>query len=100
MRGLALLLLVGCGMTEARFERKGWKRWCQQANNCDPGVDVDTCIETLRSTERTDCVYDPVAAETCFDALVSVTCIDLGLDVRVIDVPESCEQTWVCGEEP
>lgn len=94
------VLFVGCGMSEDRFERKGFERWCLQAANCDAAVDVPTCRDTLESTDRSDCVYDSVAAEQCFDALRSVTCIDLGLEVRVIDVPEACEQTWICGEGP
>lgn len=84
-------------MTEGRFEQKGFKRWCVQANACDEAVDVDACVETLRSTDRTDCVYDPVAGQACFDALREVTCLDVGLEVRVIDVPRDCEDTWVCG---
>ncbi len=94
----AILWLLGCAMTEDRFERRGIERWCVQAHNCDDQVDVDACVDTMRSTDRSGCVYDPEAAASCYEALIEVTCLEMGLGVRVIEVPPSCARTWICGE--
>lgn len=96
---MMVVLLFACGMSEDRFENVGLRRWCLQSNACDSDVDPDACMETLRSQDRAGCSFDPVAAQACHDALRSGVCIDVGLEVRVLDVPESCEETWVCGGE-
>lgn len=100
MRVVALLAVAGCGFSEERFLVKGVGRWCDLSAQCAGTFTAEACVDVIRSTDRSGCDYDPVAGEQCFGELAAATCVeDDLLDVRYLDVPASCEATWVCAED-
>ena len=92
--------VAACGFNEDRFLVKGVDRWCELSADCDGGFDKEACIDVFRSTDRSGCTYDPESAATCYEALPDAMCVeDELLDLRYLEVPESCEAVYDCPEE-
>lgn len=100
MRAWPMLVLAACGFSEERFEVKAVDRWCELSAACAGTFDAETCVDVIRTTDRTGCTYDPVAGRDCFDQLPDAACVeDDVLDVRYLDVPEACELAYTCSAQ-
>lgn len=94
-----VILCVGCGWSEERFLTEGLDEWCAEAAACEGGYTVEDCIDHIRTVDRSDCEYDPVAADACITDLQDAECLDLpALDTSSFDSPASCDEVWPgCG---
>jgi len=97
MRYGSLFALVGCGVSERRFEVVGVQELCDAAAACAGTYDAATCVDLLRSTDRADCAYDKVSAADCMDQLDGAACDTVEpYDLHELAVPEACYAAWDC----
>jgi hypothetical protein len=97
MRYGAVMLLVSCGWSETKFEVVGIERLCEAASACAGTYDAATCIDLLRSTDRSACSFDPKAARDCSKEAEEAACAEVvPFGVKELTVPESCHQTYDC----
>lgn len=97
MRYAAPFLLVACGWSERRFEVVGIERLCEAASACAGTYDTATCVDRLRSTDRSACDFDPGAARECSAASEEATCAVLEpFGVSELTVPEPCLAVYDC----
>jgi hypothetical protein len=95
--GLFGVLLAGCGFSEERFLVRGVERWCDRSAECAGTFEPDACIDAFRTTDRSDCTYDPEMGEACYDALEEAACVeDELLGTFTLEVPEACDATYAC----
>lgn len=92
--------LAACGFSEDRFLVKGIERWCEASSECSGTFETQSCIDVMRSQDRSGCDYDAEAAADCYEALETAGCDDDPLlDLAVLVVPEACDAVYVCGSE-
>ena len=97
MRYAGLILLVGCGWSERRFEAVGIERLCEAASACAGTYDASTCIDLLRSSDRSACDFDPAAARDCGHEADEAACAEVApFGIWEITVPESCFGAYDC----
>jgi hypothetical protein len=97
MRNVGLLALAGCGWSERRFEVEGIERLCEAAADCAGTYDAATCVDALRTTDRSGCAFDRGAAGDCVAQLDDATCAPVDpFDVRELAIPDPCYQAWDC----
>ena len=103
MRGIPLFLftlVAACGFDEERFLVNGVDLWCERSAECDGGFEKDACVDVFRTTDRSACTYDAEQGLACFQDLPEAACVeDDLLDIRYLEVPESCEAVYSCPEE-
>ena len=93
-----LVLLVGCGWSEKKFEVEGIARLCDAAASCAGYYESADCYDVLRATDRSSCDYDPKSARACVNALEEASCTQVGtsLDLQELVVPEDCLAVYDC----
>jgi hypothetical protein len=97
MRYSSLLVLVGCGWSEARFEVEGIDRLCEAASACAGTYDAATCLDLLRTTDRSGCAYDRAAASDCVAELEDAECEPIDpFELEALAIPDSCYAAWDC----
>ena len=98
MRYVGLLILASaCGWSERRFEAKGIAQLCEAAASCAQTYDASTCIDRLRSTDRSSCDFDPDKAAACSADAKDAPCETIGVfAIEALRIPESCIQTYDC----
>lgn len=99
------LVLTACGMSEPRFQVDGVDALCAEIAACTDHVEVDACVDEVRSTDRSTCDYDPSAAKDCIAELEGAACIvQVGSGRSSLEIPEVCAEVYPgCGplyEEP
>ncbi len=92
----ALLLLVGCGMSEARFQRRADEETCAWMHDCF-GDNYDACLSDAEASwagiDTSNCSYDPGAARDCVDGLEELDCPQ---DDDDAGFPYVCTEVWAC----
>lgn len=89
--------LSACGWSQQRFEIVGIERLCEAAASCAETYETSTCVDRLRSTDRTSCTYDARAAGDCLAALDDAGCEQVGpFEVTEIALPEPCTLVYDC----
>ena len=75
----------------------GVDRWCERSAECAGTFEVDACVDVFRTTDRSDCTYDPEMGKACYDELQEAACIeDELLGTSTLEVPESCDLAYLC----
>ncbi len=92
---LGLVLFAGCGWSEEKFNVKGVEAFCEAASECEADYDVATCIDYVRTVDRTSCDYDPASAKACFKAMDEAECVSNGdLQQSRLAIPPECDLVW------
>ncbi|MEQ1508216.1 MAG: hypothetical protein ABMB14_38655 [Myxococcota bacterium] len=92
-----LSMLAGCGWSERRFEAVGIQDLCDAASACAGTYDAATCVDLVRTTDRSGCAYDEKAAGDCMDALPDAACVDQDpFELKALAIPDRCYQAWDC----
>ncbi|NCG22266.1 MAG: hypothetical protein GWP91_24890 [Rhodobacterales bacterium] len=92
---LVLLVLGGCGWSETKFNVKGIEAYCEAASECEGGYDAATCIDAIRTVDRSSCDYDPKAANDCYKALDEAVCeTNSDLYQERLIAPKACGMVW------
>ena len=90
----ALTLLVGCGLSESKFQDESLTATCQWLVDCFQMYDtVDACTSSpdMQPTDMSACTYDSKSAKTCLDGLQALTC-----DSTASDIPSACNDVYTC----
>lgn len=94
---LSLLWLSGCGTSERRFEVVGIERMCEAAAACAGSFEATTCVDRLRSTDRSDCDYDPKAAGDCMAEVEEAECGTVApYGIAQLQLPSACLEVYGC----
>ncbi len=90
-----VLLASACGYSEKKFEVIAVVDFCDLNADCTQIVDSDTCVDIVRTMDRSKCDYDPKAAKDCAKLLEESSCVDNG-DVGTfsLDYPEPCDLVY------
>jgi hypothetical protein len=97
MRILPCIALIGCGFGEKRFEVVGIERICEQASACAGTYDAAACVDALRTTDRSECDYDPAAAKACANTVEEARCVAREpFAVQELELPEDCQAAYDC----
>jgi hypothetical protein len=104
---LASLILAAsaCGYSEKKFQVNTIPNFCAANADCTGIFDAETCIDTIRTVDRSKCDYDPKSAKECDQFLEEEsTCVDNG-DIGTFSLayPKACDLIYSCGplwEEP
>ncbi|MCB9779525.1 MAG: hypothetical protein H6742_13260 [Alphaproteobacteria bacterium] len=94
-----LLLLVGCGPTEAQFQKRADREVCLWKQGCF-GEDYDVCMEEAAAGYEppSQCDYDRHAAKQCVKGLKRLDCPNDGdLFEHDVGMPPECAEVWDCG---
>jgi hypothetical protein len=97
--------LVGCSLSQEKFETDGIDLSCTRIMECTPEVgefldfeDVAGCVEVLTEMSEEDdtaeCTYDAAKAQSCLDEIEAATCEEYSAG----DAGASCEDALVCEE--
>lgn len=90
-----LALLIGCGWSERKFEVVGVQRLCEAAAACAGTYDPQTCVDRLRSSDRSGCDYDGAAARECAEQVEDAACAQVApFDLYELAIPEACDRVW------
>ncbi len=97
MRYAAPFLLVACGWSERRFEVEGIERLCEAASACAGTYAAETCVDRLRTTDRSACDFDPRAARDCGAQIEEAACTEIApFGISELALPESCTAAYDC----
>ena len=97
--------LVGCSLSQEKFETDGIDIQCTKMMECTPEMgefldfeDQAGCVEVLTEMmeDQTDaeCTYDAAKAQSCLDEIEAATCEEYSSG----DAGASCEDALVCEE--
>ena len=100
---LILSSLVGCSLSQEKFETDSIDLSCQRIMECTPEAaeflgfeDEAGCVETLTDmdgeTDTEGCTYDAAKAQACLDEVAAATCEEYSAG----DVGTSCDDALVC----
>lgn len=92
----ALTMLVGCGLSESKFQDQSLTATCQWLVDCFSMYStVDDCKNSpdMQPGDTTNCTYNASTAKTCLDGLNALTCSN-----TTSDIPSACDQVYTgCG---
>ena len=103
---LACVTLVGCSLSQEKFEADSIDLSCTKIMECTPEAaqflgfdDQESCVELLTEnaseSDTSTCTYDAEKAQACLDELESATCEDYAAG----SADTSCEEALTnCGE--
>ena len=100
---LILSSLVGCSISQEKFETDSIDLSCQRIMECTPEVaeflgfeDEAGCVEVIteetEGTSTEDCTYDAAKAQACLDEVAAATCEEYSAG----EVGTSCDDALVC----
>src|SRR5690349_20594325 len=92
-----LLFVTSCGWSERRFEVVGIERLCERAAKCAGTYDAATCVDRLRTADRSSCTYDGAAAADCASQVEEAACKETEpFGLSELEIPEPCVETYDC----
>ena len=103
---LAVFALVGCSMSEDKFQTDSIAESCRLIFECTPEVAemlsladeaacVDTLTEAAEEADNSACTYDAAKASECINEAKAVSCDDYSAGNGM----DACDSVYTCDEE-